>query len=131
MKIIYISLVIITLLTSFLFYLHLCQVSKRYGKYISSNETTFPLIKPITMDFDKDVIKLSTGCNDIFGEYLINNNQIVIDNLGMTKKACEEVYMNLEFLLNQFISGKPEIKFDKDKIIFKGKDGSKFVFIKN
>lgn len=57
-----------------------------------------PTEKPITLDFDEKNNKLSgsAGCNQYFGKYSINNNNLKAGPMGSTQMYCTEEIMEQE-----------------------------------
>ncbi len=70
-----------------------------------------------TIQFDEknNRISGSTGCNNYFGSFKIQNDQLIIDDMGMTRKMCPD--MTLE---NNFINNLKRVKHyrtEQDKLL--------------
>ena len=55
-----------------------------------------------------------TGCNQLTGEYTLDQNQITLGPLIITKKSCEN--MNVEMMIQQFLPTVGSYKVEKDKL---------------
>ncbi|WP_104721501.1 META domain-containing protein [Helicobacter mesocricetorum] len=59
------------------------------------------------------------GCNNFFGSYSIEGNEITINNAGVTRKMCENDIMQIESeMINGFLNKTNEITFKGKKINF-------------
>lgn len=63
-----------------------------------------------TIQFDEKNNRIlgNTGCNNYFGSFEIQNDQLILDDIGMTRKMCPD--MNLE---NNFINNLKKVKHFK------------------
>lgn len=82
--------------------LHIAQSSALIGSWRLANMTEPPFPTPmvpstdLTADFAGDRVTGSGGCNRFNGGFNTNGNQLTIDPLATTRKACEEGVMTQE-----------------------------------
>lgn len=83
---------------------------------------------PPILRFSKNQINGTFGCNQFFGGYLIQEQSLHLDNIGMTRKMCEPNTMTHEDILVQnFLNASTKILVVEEskgmsKIFFIGKD---------
>jgi len=64
------------------------QLQKLQGKLVTKEDTS----KPLYMRFDavKSQVNGFAGCNNFFGQYTANNEQLNFSHFAMTKKFCKK-----------------------------------------
>ncbi len=61
-----------------------------------------------------------TGCNDFFASSAIFDEQLRVDNLGMTYKVCEQVESDVEQALLQTLKSNPAVVVGADTMVLTG-----------
>lgn len=80
------------------------------------------------VSFGNGKVAGSFGCNQFFGDYILERDDFSINNAGMTRRMCDETTMQLEDMLGKhFLNATTKIlvvgdEKKVDKIFFLGKD---------
>lgn len=64
------------------------------------------------------------GCNNFFGVAEFHNNQIRINNMGSTRKMCEELQNSVELDVEQVLNGWANVMLDKKTLIISNRKHS-------
>jgi heat shock protein HslJ len=64
----------------------------------------------------------NAGCNNFFGNYQINGEQITISNVGATKMACQNMQLETSFF--QLLQTPLTFSISENDLIFKNNDGN-------
>lgn len=85
----------------------------------------------ITLSFDTDQMQVNGngGCNQYFGSYTLNNNELEFSNMGATKMACPDID-NIEMEYFQLLDGKLIAKSTDNRLELKKEDKTVLVFEK-
>ena len=80
--------------------------------------------KPITLNFDQQNKKLSgnAGCNQYFGNYILDNKSLKAGPMGSTMMFCSEEIMDQEMRFLALFETGVEISKKNDLLILKNKD---------
>lgn len=100
----------------------LTEISKDSGTNVNDG---FPNKKPvIILEAISKKVTGNTGCNQLFGSFTTQNNQITFSGMGSTKMYCQDVKEN-EYLnmINQVHS----YKIINGQLIFMDKDGKELL----
>jgi heat shock protein HslJ len=83
---------------------------------ISESSAPTPMVPPqtpeLTADFAGGRITGSGGCNRFMGGYTTKANQLSIDPLASTRKACEQALMTQEFKYLKALQGAQRYEVD-------------------
>ncbi len=112
--------------------LHMAQASALTGSWRLANMTEPPFPTPmlpstdITANFSGDRVTGSGGCNRFNGGFKTKGNQLTIDPLATTRKACEESLMTQEskFLKALQTAQRYEVNDQGLQIFYKTDQGS-------
>ena len=83
---------------------------------------TFEKEYPFFIGFKEKGVFGTFGCNNFFGSYDLNNDNLKISNAGMTRKMCEPRIMELESKLTENVlknENRVEILNDGKILIFR------------
>lgn len=86
---------------------------------ISESSASTPMLLPtpeLTADFAGGRIAGSGGCNRFMGNYKTKENQLSIDPLASTRKACEQSIMNQEFKYLKALQGAQLYEVDNQEL---------------
>lgn len=100
----------------------LTEISKNSGTNVKDG---FPNKKPVLiLEAISKKVTGNTGCNQLFGSFTTQNNQITFSGMGSTKMYCQDVKEN-EYLnmINQVHS----YKIINGQLIFMDKDGKELL----
>lgn len=98
--------------------LQMAQSSSLAGNWrlVSMTESSAPTpmlpSTELTADFADDRVSGSGGCNRFMGGYQTQGEQLTIDTLASTSKACEESVMNQEFKYLTALQGAQRYEVD-------------------
>ena len=77
-----------------------------------------------TIDSNENKISGKTDCNTYFGNYIVTNNKIEIEPLGVTKMYCEDDVMKVESKLFKAFRSTMTFDFDDNILTFYNKEGN-------
>ena len=77
-----------------------------------------------TIDSNENKISGKTDCNNYFGNYIVTNNKIEIEPLGVTKMYCEDDVMKVESKLFKAFRSTMTFDFDDNMLTFYNKEGN-------
>ena len=77
-----------------------------------------------TIDSNENKISGKTDCNTYFGNYIVTNNKIEIEPLGVTKMYCEDDVMKVESELFKAFRRTMTSNFDNNMLTFYNKEGN-------
>ena len=77
-----------------------------------------------TIDSNENKISGKTDCNTYFGNYIVTNNKIEIEPLGVTKMYCEDDVMKVEAELFKAFRSTMTFNFDNNMLTFYNKEGN-------
>lgn len=77
-----------------------------------------------TIDSNENKISGKTDCNTYFGNYIVTNNKIEIEPLGVTKMYCEDDVMKVESELFKAFRSIMTFNFDNNMLTFYNKEGN-------
>jgi heat shock protein HslJ len=77
-----------------------------------------------TIDSNENKISGKTDCNTYFGNYIVTNNKIEIEPLGVTKMYCEDDVMKVESELFKAFRSTITFNFDNNMLTFYNKEGN-------
>jgi len=79
------------------------------------------LNKNPTIKFNADKNKVSgfSGCNNFFGSYVPDKNQLHLSKMGMTRMACPDMSVEIAFINN--LNNVTYYKIEKDQLMFYNK----------
>ena len=85
----------------------------------------------MTAEFDGGEIRGSASCNQYFGGYKINGNQISIEGLGWTEMACmdPEGIMEQEIAIMMLLSKSVSYQIEGGKLYIEVESGEELIFI--
>ncbi|HNH86038.1 MAG TPA: META domain-containing protein [Solirubrobacterales bacterium] len=81
-------------------------------------------VKPPTLEINDGQASIFAGCNSGSGEATVNEATIDFGPIALTRKSCEQVQNQIEFLVTQVLQGevKYEVNSDGNLILEKGTD---------
>jgi heat shock protein HslJ len=62
----------------------------------------------IAIDFGDD-LSANAGCNQLFGDYRIDGNTLIVDNMGQTEMGCQPALMDQDEWLIAFLQSRPTL----------------------
>lgn len=71
------------------------------------------------LQFDKDTVQVSAGCNSGSGTYTVSGNTVRISDVATTRKACEPEIMSLENAVLAALQGEVTYSIDSDLLTLK------------
>ena len=77
-----------------------------------------------TIDSNENKISGKTDCNNYFGNYIVTNNKIEIEPLGVTKMYCEDDVMKVESELFKAFRRTMTFNFDNNMLTFFNREGN-------
>jgi heat shock protein HslJ len=83
-----------------------------------------------TIQFESGQVRGNAGCNQFFGSYTIEADQITLSDLGMTEMACMEPegLMEQEQYLLRFLAACETVKFSDDNLFLTRSGGEQLSF---
>ena len=70
----------------------------------------------IRINFDDAGIHVSAGCNQLFGDYRIEDGVLIVDGLGSTAIGCDAERVAQDTWLSDLLTGRPEIELDGPRL---------------
>ncbi|AVF59753.1 META domain-containing protein [Vibrio diabolicus] len=64
----------------------------------------------------------NAGCNNFFGQAELKNNQLRIENMGMTMKMCMDDQMKIEQAMSETLTEWSDITLTKEGLMLKNDD---------
>ena len=86
--------------------------------------------RAMTIEFDRNDIRGTTGCNSYFGSYRLKDGQITIGDLGWTEMACmdPEGIMDQEQQVMRILSEAATISRDGSELRIRAAGGEILIF---
>lgn len=75
------------------------------------------------LQFDKDTVQVSAGCNSGSGTYRVSGNTLTVGDIATTRKACEPDIMTLENAVLGTLRGQVTFEIDSDRLTLKQPSG--------
>lgn len=85
----------------------------------------------VVLKLDKDVFNISTGCNNLRGNYVLDQNRLTSSNLVGTLKACQPNLMAQEGGVKKLFSDTVRVAVNYDvpeQLVLTGKNGDTWIF---
>ena len=82
----------------------------------------------ITINFSKDRINGYSAVNIYFGNYKIQNNILILSNVGTTEKAGSQELMDIERKFFDILQSSPKISYDKETLTLSNNKGEIWTF---
>lgn len=82
----------------------------------------------ITINFSKDRINGHSAVNTYFGNYKIQNNILILSNVGTTEKAGSQELMDIERKFFDILQSSPKISYDKETLTLSNNKGEIWTF---
>jgi heat shock protein HslJ len=94
------------------------------GTYLSTAVTGRDLVAgtQVSVTFDDGTISLNAGCNTLGGDYRLDGNQLVADQLGGTEMGCDTARHDQDAWLASFFASKPAVSVAGDTLTLTGSD---------
>ena len=129
----------------FVMFVFNCFVSSAYTQkrnIYALNETSWELSKiqqkdkvlsipkgtNITINFSKDRINGHSAVNTYFGNYKIQNNILILSNVGTTEMAGSQELMDIERKFFDILQSSPKISYDKETLTLSNNKGEAWTF---
>lgn len=101
------------------------QLSLPQGQYQQLNNDT--TLKPLRLSLQDNRLTGFTGCNNMIGNYSIDEGSLLVSQLASTMMACSEPIMQREQAFGSFIQSKPKVAFKNNVMILRN-DGAEYQF---
>lgn len=75
------------------------------------------------LQFDKDTVQVSAGCNSGSGTYEVSGGTIRVGDVATTRKACEPELMTVENAVLAVLHGEITYSIDSNRLTLKGNGG--------
>ena len=97
---------------------------------IQQNDKTLSIPKGtnITINFSKDRINGHSAINIYFGNYKIQNNILILSNVGTTEMAGSQELMDIERKFFDILQSSPKISYDKETLTLSNNKGEIWTF---
>ena len=82
----------------------------------------------ITINFSKDSINGHSAVNTYFGNYKIQNNILILPNVGSTEMAGPQELMDIERKFFDILQSSPKISYDKETLTLSNNKGEIWTF---
>ena len=82
----------------------------------------------ITINFSKDRINGYSAVNIYFGNYKIQNNILILSNVGTTEMAGSQELMDIERKFFDILQSSPKISYDKETLTLSNNKGEIWTF---
>ena len=82
----------------------------------------------ITINFSKDRINGYSAVNIYFGNYKIQNNILILSNVGTTEMAGSQELMDIERKFLDILQSSPKISYDKETLTLSNNKGEIWTF---
>ena len=82
----------------------------------------------ITINFSKDRINGHSAVNTYFGNYKIQNNILILPNVGSTEMAGSQELMDIERKFFDILQSSPKISYDKETLTLSNNKGEIWTF---
>lgn len=82
----------------------------------------------ITINFSKDRINGHSAVNTYFGNYKIQNNILILPNVGSTEMAGPQELMDIERKFFDILQSSPKISYDKETLTLSNNKGEIWTF---
>ena len=82
----------------------------------------------ITINFSKDRINGHSAVNTYFGNYKIQNNILILSNVGTTEMAGSQELMDIERKFFDILQSSPKISYDKETLTLSNNKGQIWTF---
>lgn len=103
------------------------QLKYTQWQLITVNGLSIPVSYRVSMHFIEALqVNGFAGCNRFFGEGDLNNNQLVVNKLGMTRKSCGEEVNAFEQQFLRALKQGAELKMQGQQLVMQGEQT--FVF---
>jgi heat shock protein HslJ len=76
----------------------------------------------ISLDFENKVFTFQAGCNTHSGEYTLEEQTFLSQDIGSTLMGCEEALMNQDSWLVSFFTSLPTIDYSESTLILENED---------
>ena len=76
----------------------------------------------IYLDFENEVFTFQAGCNTHSGEYTLEEQTFLSQDIGSTLMGCEEPLMNQDAWLASFLTSSPSIDYSESTLILENED---------
>lgn len=96
------------------------QLSLPQGQYQQLNNDT--ALKPLRLNLQDNRLTGFTGCNNMIGNYSLDEGNLVVSQLASTMMACSEPLMQREHAFGRFLQSKPKVIFDNNVMILRNDD---------
>ena len=96
------------------------QLSLPQGQYQQLNNDT--TLKPLRLSLQDNRLTGFTGCNNMIGNYSIDEGSLVVSQLASTMMACSEPLMQREQAFSSFLQGKPKVTFNNNVMTLRNDD---------
>ena len=96
------------------------QLSLPQGQYQQLNNDT--TLKPLRLSLQDNRLTGFTGCNNMIGNYSLDEGSLVVSQLASTMMACSEPLMQREQAFSSFLQGKPKVTFNNNVMTLRNDD---------
>jgi heat shock protein HslJ len=98
---------------------------------LSTSVEGYPLVEGtvIRLSFADGALSANAGCNTIFGGYQVDEDRLVLSELGTTEMACEPELMAQDRWLTDILNLEPRIALDNDTLTMRGAGGATLEFM--
>lgn len=96
------------------------QLSLPQGQYQQLNNDT--TLKPLRLSLQDNRLTGFTGCNNMIGNYSLDEGNLVVSQLASTMMACSEPLMQREQAFSSFLRGKPKVTFNNNVMTLRNDD---------
>jgi heat shock protein HslJ len=94
--------------------------------YLSTGVTGHKLVPGtrVSLAFDDGTISANAGCNTLSGNYQLDSDQLVVDQLGGTEMGCDKRRHDQDAWLTTFLSSQPTVSVAGNTVLLTGTDAS-------
>lgn len=96
------------------------QLSLPQGQYQQLNNDT--TLKPLRLSLQDNRLTGFTGCNNMIGNYSLDEGNLVVSQLASTMMACSAPLMQREQAFSSFLQGKPKVTFHNNVMTLRNDD---------